>query len=182
VRLRVGYELVFDCPQPTPMILQLNIHYTRFSDLASPDHIVAQPSVPVTGYRDGFGNWCSRVLAPSGWLRLSADAIVNDPGTGDAVAPTARQHAVQDLPEDTLVFLLGSRYCETDRLSGAAWSLFGHSPLGWARVQAVCDFLHRHLAFGYEHARPTKSAAEAFEERTGVCRDFAHWRWPSAGA
>jgi transglutaminase-like putative cysteine protease len=174
MRLRIGYELIYECPQPTPMIFHLNVHYTRCSDLASPDHIVAQPSVPITGYRDGFGNWCSRVLAPSGRLRLSADAIVNDPGTADAVAPAARQHAVQDLPEDTLVFLLGSRYCETDRLSETAWSLFGNSPPGWGRVQAICDFVHRNLAFGYGHARPTKSAAEAFDERAGVCRDFAH--------
>ena len=92
----------------------------------------------------------------------------------DATAPLAAQHAVEDLPAETLVYLLGSRYCETDRLTEAAWQLFGATPLGWARVQAICDFVHRHVAFGYEHARPTRTAWEAFSERRGVCRDFAH--------
>jgi transglutaminase-like putative cysteine protease len=174
MQIRVGYELIYDCPQPTPMILTLNIHYTRVSDIVVPDHPMISPSIPITAYRDGFGNWCRRIVAPKGRIRLSADAIVNDSGHPDEVAPAAQQHQVQDLPEETLVFLLGSRYCETDRLSETAWSLFGNTPLGWGRVQAICDFVHRHIAFGYEHARPTKTAWEAFNEQEGVCRDYAH--------
>jgi transglutaminase-like putative cysteine protease len=174
MQIRVGYELIYDCPQPTPMILTLNIHYSRVSDIVIPDHLVADPSIPSTAYRDGFGNWCSRIVAPKGRIRLSADAVVNDSGHPDEVAPAAQQHQVQDLPEETLVFLLGSRYCETDRLSETAWSLFGNAPLGWGRVQAICDFVHRRIAFGYEHARPTKTAWEAFNEQEGVCRDYAH--------
>jgi transglutaminase-like putative cysteine protease len=174
MRIRFGYELVYDCPQPTPMILMLNVHFSRVSDLGVPDHLVTSPSIPIAPYRDAFGNWCSRILAPAGQLRLSTDAVVNDTGEPDAVATFAQQHAVQDLPDDCLVFLLGSRYCETDRLSEVAWSLFGGSPTGWGRVQAICDFVHRHIIFGYEHARPTKTAWEAFNERTGVCRDYAH--------
>jgi transglutaminase-like putative cysteine protease len=77
-------------------------------------------------------------------------------------------------PEEALVFLLGSRYCETDRLSDIAWSLFGKTPLGWGRVQAICDYVHRHIAFGYEHARASRTALEAYCDRTGVCRDYAH--------
>ena len=130
MRIRVGYELAYDCPQPTPMILMLNIHYSRVSDMLAPDHLVTSPSVPVTGYRDGFGNWCTRLVAPAGQLRLSSSTVVNDPGTPDRVDASAQQHAVQDLPEDTLVYLLGSRYCETDRLSETAWSLFGTAPTG----------------------------------------------------
>jgi transglutaminase-like putative cysteine protease len=174
IHLRVGYELIYDCPQPTPMILALNIHYTRVSDLVVPDHLITDPSVPLTAYRDGFGNWCTRIVAPQGRTRLFTDALVRDSGQPDVVAPDALQYLVQDLPEESLVYLLGSRYCETDRLSDTAWSLFGMAPYGWARVQAVCDFVHRHIAFGYEHARPTKTAVEVFNEGKGVCRDFAH--------
>jgi transglutaminase-like putative cysteine protease len=174
MQIRVGYELIYDCPQPTPMILTLNIHYTRISDIVVPDHPMITPPLPITAYRDGFGNWCSRIGAPTGRIRITADAVVNDSGKPDEIAPSAQQHLVQDLPEETLVFLLGSRYCETDRLSETAWSLFGNAPLGWGRVQAICDFVHRHIAFGYEHARPTKTAWEVFNERKGVCRDYAH--------
>ncbi|WP_236848651.1 transglutaminase-like domain-containing protein [Candidatus Thiodictyon syntrophicum] len=174
MHIRVGYELVYDCPQPTPMILTLHVHYSRVSDLVVPDHLVTNPSVPFTAYRDGFGNWCSRIVAPRGQFRLSTDAVVNDTGAPDVIVPTAIQHAVQDLPEETLVFLLGSRYCETDRLSQIAWDLFGKGPTGWGRVQAICDFVHHHITFGYEHARATRTACEVFAERKGVCRDYAH--------
>ncbi len=174
MQIRIGYELIYDCPQPTPMILTLNVHFTRVSDIAVPDHLITNPSVPIRAYRDGYGNWCSRIVAPKGEIQLSADAVVKDTGEPDAVAPSAQQHPVQDLPEETLVFLLGSRYCETDRLSEAAWDLFGKSSTGWGRVQAICDFVHGHIHFGYEHARSTKTAWEAFNEGTGVCRDFTH--------
>lgn len=172
--LRVGYELMYDCPQPTPMILTLNVHYTRVSDLVTPDHLKTDPSAPFAAYRDGFGNWCTRIVAPPGRIRIFTDAVVRDSGQPDVVVPDAQQHLVQDLPEETLVYLLGSRYCETDRLSDTAWSLFGTTPQGWPRVQAVCDFVHRHIAFGYEHARSTKTAMEVFNEGKGVCRDYAH--------
>jgi transglutaminase-like putative cysteine protease len=174
VQIRLGYELIYECAQFTPMILTLHVHYSRASDLARPDHLLTDPPVPVKMYRDGFGNWCSRIVAPPGRLRLTADALINDRGDPDPVAPHAEQHAVEALPEDTLVYLLGSRYCETDHLSTIAWDLFGTAVPGWPRVQAVCDFVHRHIAFGYEYARPTKTAWEAFNERQGVCRDFAH--------
>lgn len=174
MQIRLGYELIYDCLRPTPMILTLNIHFTRVSDIVAPDHLVTSPSIPITGYRDGFGNWCSRIVAPPGQIRLSTDATVNDTGRPDEVAAAAQQIPVQNLPEETLLFLLGSRYCETDRLSEAAWDLFGNSPPGWARVQAICDFVHNHIVFGYEHARSTKTAWDVFNERKGVCRDYAH--------
>ena len=174
MQIRIGYELIYDCPQPTPMLLTLHVHYTRVSAIVVPDHLITRPSIPITSYRDAFGNWCSRIVAPTGEIRLSADAIVNDTGEPDVVAAQAHQHQVQELPEETLPFLLGSRYCETDLLSEVAWGLFGTSPTGWRRVQAICDFVHQHIAFGYEHARATKTAWGAFNERTGVCRDFTH--------
>ncbi len=174
MKIRVGYEINYECPQPTPMLLTLNIHYTRASDIITPDYLVTNPSIPVTAYRDAFGNWCSRIVAPKGQLRISSEAVVNDTGRVDNAAFFAQQHPVQDLPEETLVFLLGSRYCDTDRLSQIAWDLFDQSPLGWGRVQAICDFVHNHITFGYEHARATRTAGEAFHEKIGVCRDFAH--------
>jgi len=159
---------------PTPMVLVLSIHYSRASDIVIPDHLVTSPSVPVTAYRDVFGNWCSRLVAPAGEIRLSADALVRDSGLPDEIAPHARQHAVEDLPDDTLQFLLGSRYCETDLLSQIAWDRFGSTPEGWPRVQAICDFVHEWVAFGYGHARATRTAWDTYNERTGVCRDFTH--------
>ncbi len=174
MEIRVGYELTYDCPQPTPMILKLNIHYSRVSDIVSPDHLTTNPSTPITACRDAFGNWCSRIVAPRGQIRIASTAVVRDTGEPDVTSPSAWQHPVQDLPEETLIFLLGSRYCDTDRLSETAWNLFERAPLGWGRVQAICDFVHNRIAFGYEHARSTRTASEAFDERVGVCRDYAH--------
>ena len=174
IKIRVGYELVYECPQPTPMLLLLNLHYTRASDILIPDHIVTSPSVPITAYRDGFGNWCSRIMAPAGEIRISTDAVVKDSGLPDPVNLNARQHEVCDLPTDILVYLLGSRYCETDRLVEFAWSMFGNTPMGWPRVQAICDFVHNHIKFGYEFSRSTKTAFDAYNEGAGVCRDYTH--------
>jgi transglutaminase-like putative cysteine protease len=174
MKIHVGYELIYECPQPTPMVLLLSIHHTRAGDIIGPDQIVAEPPVPMTSYRDGFGNWCTRILAPAGRLRLSSNTVLNDTGEPDPIARSEYQHAVEDLPEESLVFLLGSRYCETDRLADIAWDLFGESATGASRIQAICDFVHRHIRFNYEDARPTKTAWEAYEEGTGVCRDYAH--------
>jgi transglutaminase-like putative cysteine protease len=174
VKIRVGYELIYDCPQPTPMMLVLNVHYTRASDILVADRVTTEPSVFLADYRDGFGNWCTRLVAPKGQIRISSTAVVEDSGEPDIVATSAHQHSIQDLPDESLVFLLGSRYCDTQRLSETAWSLFGQTPPGWARVQAICDFVHNHISFGYEHARDTRTAWEAFNEGRGVCRDYAH--------
>jgi transglutaminase-like putative cysteine protease len=174
MQIRVGVEMVYECPQPTPMIFNVRVHSTRVSDLVGADDLVVDPPVPIAGYRDSFGNGCARILAPAGRTRVCADAIVNDTGVPDVVVPYAQQVPVNDLPTEALQFLLGSRYCETDRLSDTAWSLFAQTPTGWARVQAICDYVHRHIAFGYQHARKTRTALEAFHDRTGVCRDYAH--------
>jgi transglutaminase-like putative cysteine protease len=172
--IRVGFEMQYDCPQPTPMILALNVHYSRAADMQYPDHLVTIPPVPVSAYRDLFGNWCSRLVAPQGLFTLRTDAIVRDNGLVDTQNWNAQQVPVELLPEECLVYLLGSRYCETDQLSELAWSHFGHGPTGWARVQAICDFVHNHIEFGYHHARRTRTAWEAYREKIGVCRDNAH--------
>jgi len=174
VQLRTGYELIYSFPQPTPIILVVNIHHSRVSDLVVPDRLTTEPAILITGYHDAFGNWCNRGLAPAGRLRLTTDAVINDSNRPDEIISGAGQDSVQDLPEDTLVFLLGSRYCETDLLSHTAWQLFGGTPPGYPRVQAICDFVHNHIAFNYQNARATRSAVEVFQERTGVCRDYVH--------
>jgi transglutaminase-like putative cysteine protease len=174
MRLRIGYELSYECPQPTPIILMLNVHFSRVSDIVIPDHLHTDPPLPIRAYRDLFGNWCSRIVAPPGRTRIFTDALINDTGKPDCAADGAAQTRVENLPEETLVFLLGSRYCETDRLAPIAWQLFANAPAGGPRVRAICDFVHNHIKFGYGYARPTKTAWETYEEKAGVCRDFAH--------
>jgi transglutaminase-like putative cysteine protease len=174
MNIRIGYDMVYACPQPVPMVLMLNIHHSRVSDVVVPDHVRTDPPVRFTSYRDGFGNWCGRIVAPAGDIRIYTEGVVRDSGLPDVVAPDAQQLPIEDLPEETLVYLLGSRYCETDRLIDEAWRLFGQTRPGWTRVQAICEFVHGHIKFGYEFARRTKSAWEAYNERAGVCRDYAH--------
>jgi transglutaminase-like putative cysteine protease len=174
VKIKVGYELIYECPQPTPMIMVVNVHYSRASDLLVPDYVTTDPSIPIAVYRDSFGNWCSRIVAPRGQIKIASTAVVKDSGERDVVVPEARQHLIDDLPEEALVFLLASRYCDIENLTQIAWNLFGHTPPSWARVQAICDFVHNHISFGYRHASSTRTASEAFNERRGVCRDFSH--------
>jgi transglutaminase-like putative cysteine protease len=174
MKIRVGFDFVYEFVARTPMVLMLNVHPSRATDIIRPDQISTTPALPVTRYMDTFGNVCTRLVAPAGQLEISTDALVHDCGLPDAVEPAARQHEIAELPHDTLVFLLASRYCETERLMEAAWSRFGKTPAGWPRVQAICDFVHSHVRFGYQHARATKTAAEVSIERRGVCRDFAH--------
>lgn len=174
IRIKLGCRFDLNLQQPTPMIALLNVHYSRSSDLEFPDHLRSVPPVPLSAYRDGFGNWCTRLVAPAGAFSLSAEAIIADSGLPDPRPPEGGQVAVEALPDEALVFLLGSRYCETDVLSDIAWRLFEHTPPGSARVQAICDFVHRHIRFDYLAARSTRSAAQAYAEAQGVCRDYAH--------
>ncbi len=174
MHFRVGYELIYSFPQPTPIILVVNIHDSRASDIIVPDLIATDPWIPLTSYRDVFRNQCNRLMAPAGRLRFSTNAIVRDSGEPDQQPSNATQDSVEDLPVDTLVFLLGSRYCETDLLSPMAWQLFGGTEPGYPRVQAIYDYVHNHIRFDYQMASATRSAAQAFQHRTGVCRDYAH--------
>jgi transglutaminase-like putative cysteine protease len=174
MKIKAGYDIVYDCPQPTPKILLLTVHPSRQPDLITPNRVLFDPAVEATEYRDQFDNICTRLLAPAGPFRIHSDFLIHDSGEPDVVAPDAPQIPVQDLPAETLVFLLGSRYCDTDLMGDTAWSLFRDTPPGWGRVQAICDYVHGRLTFGYDHARPTRTAREGFSERRGVCRDFAH--------
>lgn len=174
MQIRAGYDITYECPQPTPMLLVLSIVPSRFPDLATPHQIRFDPPVPSSNYQDGFGNICTRVLAPAGQLRISNDFLIGDTGLPDPRAPDARQVPVEELPEDVLVFLLGSRYCDTDRLMDLAWQTFGQTPAGWARVQAICDYVHDRIVFDYQKADSTRTAFGGHCDQTGVCRDFAH--------
>lgn len=171
--IRAGYELQFNLPAPVAMLLLLYTHPSRSADVRE-ESLRVSPEVPLDEFHDSFGNRCARIAAPAGTLTITNDCLVEDTGEPDRHAPNAPQWEVADLPPDVLQFLLPSRYCEVDKLSEIAWQLFGETPGGWARVQAVCDWAHQHVAFGYEHARSTKSAYDVYEERKGVCRDFTH--------
>jgi transglutaminase-like putative cysteine protease len=174
MKIRFGYEIVYGSPQPLPMILMLHVHSSRASYLLTPDEMKIAPQVAADTYNDVFGNTCTRIVAPAGSTRITADALIEDNGVPEPSFPEAREHAVEELPHDTLLYLLGSRYCETQHLMNDAWRLFGHVKPGWSRVQAVCDFVNARIEFGYHFARSTKTAKEVYVERQGVCRDFAH--------
>lgn len=174
MRLHLGCELTYQLPRPTPLIAMLNVHYSRVGFFERPDQMVTVPAVPITGYRDHFGNWCNRLVGPAGTFTIRTDGIINDAGEPDPVVPDAAEHAVEDLPAETLTYLLGSRYCETDVLSNEAWRLFGDHAPGWSRVQAICDFVNAHVTFDYMQADATRTAAQTYRGRVGVCRDFTH--------
>jgi transglutaminase-like putative cysteine protease len=174
MQIRAGYDITYECPQPTPKLLVLSIHPSRFADLATPHQIQFDPPVPSSNYTDGFGNICTRLVAPAGRLRIFTEFLIGDTGLPDPIMPEARQMAIEDLPQEVIVFLLGSRYCETDRLSETAWRLFGQSPPGWGRVRAICDYVHERIAFNYMNADPLRTAYGGYSDQTGVCRDFAH--------
>jgi transglutaminase-like putative cysteine protease len=175
MRIRLGYDIGYRFEQPTPMIVTLNVHYGRASDLERPDTMVTSPPVPYVSYRDGFGNWCNRVTAPAGDFTLRADTVIRDPGVLDPGPFVGEQQMpVENLPQETLVFLLASRYCESDALSEFAWKTFGHAAKGWPLVQAISSYVHEHVVFDHTAARPTKTAVETLHEGRGVCRDYAH--------
>jgi transglutaminase-like putative cysteine protease len=172
--IRAGYEIAIQCDFETPLIALLSVHSSRARDLRTPGIISSSSRAPLVTSLDELGNVRTRTVAPAGILKLSTDFVIQDSGLPDAVEPWAEEVPVAQLPDQAVAFLLGSRYCETDRLSELAWSLFGNAPHGYRRVQAIVDYVHRHLTFGYQFARSTRTAWEAHEERVGVCRDFAH--------
>jgi transglutaminase-like putative cysteine protease len=174
VQIKFGYEIIMSHPQDTPIALMLSVHPSRAPDLLTPDRMHVTPDTSVAQFIDSFGNISSRVIAPPGQISFTTDAIIADPGTYDIYAPDAIQHVVPELPGECLQFLLGSRYCETDKLMDIAWANFNAAPLGLGRVQAICDFVHNHITFGYRFARTNRTAFEAYNEKVGVCRDFAH--------
>ncbi|WP_072396336.1 transglutaminase family protein [Hyphomicrobium sp. CS1GBMeth3] len=172
--INYGFDISITAAQSTPLITLLDIRAERRGDITGEGPFVTTPEVAVSKYRDQFGNICRRLVAPAGEFRLTLSGTIRDSGKSDLVDESLAEIPIPELPDDVLVYLLGSRYCETDRLSELAWDRFGSLPPGWTRVQTIVDFVHDHLTFGYQHARATRTAADAFYERVGVCRDFAH--------
>jgi transglutaminase-like putative cysteine protease len=172
--IRLGYDIRFEIGQAVPIVTLLSVHPSRRHDLHGPDRVIAEPGVEVVEYVDSFGNICTRMLAPPGTLRLTNSTVVEDTGLPDPVSPSAREVPVEELPTETLRFLMASRFCEVDLLSPVAVELFGGLPRGWARVAAICEWVHAKVTFSYPHARPTRTALDVFTERIGVCRDFQH--------
>jgi len=172
--IRAGYDIAFTTTQPVPLLANLSVHPSRNRDLRTAQRIMTTPDVPIYDYVDAFGNICTRLTIPTGGITISTGFVIEDSFEPDLVVPGAQQVPIEKLPDEILVYLLGSRYCETDRLSEIAWSLFGGTAPGWARVQAIVTYVHERIRFDYQTARPTKTAWDAHEEREGVCRDFAH--------
>ncbi len=174
MKIRCGFDISFYCPATTPMVLLLSVHPSREGDLLTEQVLHTTPSLPTRTVLDSFGNRLTRLLVPPGDIVLSSDFVIQDSGAPDLFAPDAPQVPVQDLPDDALVYLMGSRYCDTDLMSDTAWALFGNTPLGWQRVQAIVDYAHSRIRFDYQQARSTRTASEGHREQVGVCRDFAH--------
>jgi transglutaminase-like putative cysteine protease len=172
--IRAGYDIGFLTEQRVPMLATLSIHASRNKDLRTAQRIFTQPDVPLYDYVDSFGNICTRLTMPVGGITISCGFVIEDPFEPDRVAPGARQLSLEELPDDVLLFLLGSRYCETDRLAETAWTLFGGISPGWTMAQAIVDYVHHHIRFDYMSARPTKTAWDVQQEGVGVCRDYAH--------
>jgi transglutaminase-like putative cysteine protease len=172
--IRYGYDITVECSQPTPMLCFLTVHDDRAADVRTAENVTTRPEVATTTFRDQFGNAGRRFVAPAGEFSISGEGTLEDDGALDPVDWTATEIPVKSLPDDCLVYLMGSRYCETDKLSQIAWDLFGQVSPGWGRVQAICNYVNQHIIFCYENARATRTAFEAYQERVGVCRDYAH--------
>jgi hypothetical protein len=182
MRIRIGYDISYSHTEETSIIAILEVHHSRRNDLEKIDFPAMEPNLVLDRFLDGYGNQCCRFVAPAGDLRISCETVIRDSGLPYEVAAHAIQHKVQDLPYDTLGYLLGSRYCETQLLADDAWRLFGHTPPGWARVQAVCDFVHEHLRFDYMLASPTRTAAEAFASAWPSAATSPTWPLPCVAA
>jgi transglutaminase-like putative cysteine protease len=173
--IKVGCEIEFNYPNPTAVAVMLYLHPSVATRIQGPERLEVEPRVGITQYTDLYGNRCGRLFAPAGRMTFRHEATVIDNGQPDVQVWNAHQHSVQTLPDDVLLYLLSSRYCEVDsELKETAWTLFGHFSAGWPLVQSICNFVNQHIRFDYQQARANRTALESFRERTGVCRDFMH--------
>ncbi|HEY0308588.1 MAG TPA: transglutaminase family protein [Acidobacteriaceae bacterium] len=179
--IRSEFDIQFQFHAPVAVMAMLHLHPSLDPLLRSPDILHVDlisnegvTPVPAEGYIDCFGNRCERFLAPQGLIRLSGNNTIEQSDYADEAGYDAIQHSPENLPSETLQFLLSSRYCQVDQMSHAATDLFGTWPKGWALASAIRDWVHNHVRFDYATARPTKTALDVFTERVGVCRDFQH--------
>jgi transglutaminase-like putative cysteine protease len=174
MHVRYGFDIVLDLAQPTTMLTMMDVHSDCRHAIVGETELELSPAIPTATLVDRGGNVIRRFSAEGGSLSLRLEGVFHTPGRKDEVDKSADAWAVSELPPDALPFLRASRYCETDLLSDLAWRQFGNIQNGWSKVQAICDFVHNTLYFNYQNARPTRTAAQALEEGTGVCRDFTH--------
>lgn len=174
--IRVGFDISFETDGPVPMQLLMRLHQSRVTSLRSVEDLRIEPAPSRRNamFIDGFGNRGDQIVTPTGPFRVTSDLVVDDDGRPDPCHPEAGQVPVEDLMPDEVPFLLPSRYCEVDRVGDAAWEMFGAVTPGWPRVQAICDWVHDRLVYGYEHANSSAGAVDVMEQRAGVCRDFTH--------
>jgi transglutaminase-like putative cysteine protease len=174
MRIAGGYDIAFAFKEATPMLLQVHLRPELEGRLEGPEAFRTDPALPIRSYTDDFGNHCTRLVAPPGVLTLSNRFVIADSGVQETMPWGARQLAVEHLPDDVLLYLLGSRYCDTDKLATLAWAMFRNVEAGYPRVQAILDYVHNRIRFGYLDARADRTASDANAEQKGVCRDFAH--------
>jgi len=172
--IRYGFDIELALVQPTTVVTLMDVHPSRQGDVIGESGLECSQFVPIEKFIDSYGNQSRRLTADAGTLALRLGGVLRDSGRPDETDLSAKATPLAEIPADALPFLMASRYCETDLLSSFAWSQFGGIPEGWARVQAICDYVHGRLRFSYPDARETRTAAQAMEERIGVCRDFAH--------
>ena len=181
--IKGGFNLAFDCTDNTPMILTVHIRPEETSRLIEPEIFTVFPPVETSDYIDSFGNRCTKLVAPPGRLSIWSRFVMGHDGTPEQLPVHAFQHAVQELPEETLMYLLGSRYCDTEKLADLAWALFGEMPAGLA-AGAGDPGLHPwahpvRLSISPAHDR---TAFEAHEERRACAAISPIWRSPCAAA
>jgi transglutaminase-like putative cysteine protease len=170
-----GYDIALRLEVESPVLFSLKVHPSRWRDLVGGENFRVDPNDRLEEYLDAYGNRCGRVHCKPGLVRFTNRGLIRDSGELDAFARHAREVEISRLPTGVLIYLLASRYCETDsELSDIAWANFAGFAPGWERVQAICDFVHSHIAFDYQKARANRTSLEAYRERVGVCRDFTH--------
>ncbi len=172
--IRAGYNLRFETEVSVPMLALLHVRPERQQDLRTPEILETEPKVPVQTYIDHFGNVCSRFTLPPGSTTLSVDFVIEDSGQPDPVAPNATQSLVEELPNDVMQFLFSSRYCEVSKLADEAWDIAKRTETGWERAEALVTAAHERIEFDYMKASTQHTARSAYDQRFGVCRDFAH--------
>lgn len=171
--LHVGCQFDYEAQDDVPAIVLVRPSGFDGVRLIS-ESWMTTPPVPYHDYVDIYDNVCRRLTLPAGLNTIYYDARVEAPFAAEDSDPSAQQTPVEELPDDTLVFTLPSRFCLSDELYDRALELFGSTEPGWNRVQTIVQFVHDHVKFGYQFAAPTRSSSDVLAEATGVCRDFTH--------
>ena len=172
IDLQVGCQFDLRSPNATTAVLQVAPHFDQTASITGEWW---DGALPHRSYADEFANRCERFALPAGEVRVtySAEVSVSAPRLTSRRGMPGR-HPVEVLADDLLRWVMPSRFCQPDELGSDAWHMFGSVPPGWARVQAICDFVNAHLAYVHGSSNPWTTAADAYRSGQGVCRDFAH--------